>query len=77
MKNKQKVKKSVVTIDIIDKINLMKVDISFMSNLLIAWDISQAEPTYNDMSGMSRVCDTIHTQLNECQELVNTLRQNS
>jgi nitrate reductase beta subunit len=72
---KQNIKKSDIIIDVIDKINLMKVDISFISNLLTAWNIDQVELTHNDMFGMSRVCDSINIQLNECQDLVNLFNQ--
>ena len=72
MKNKQKIAKSDIVIDVIDKIDLIKVDVTFMSNLLSAWDIKQMELTYKDMFGMSRVCDTINIQLNECADLMNS-----
>ena len=54
-------------LETIDKLNLIKVDVSFMSNLLIAWNLNQNTPTYNDMHGMSRICDSISIQLNECE----------
>ena len=76
MKNKQKIAKSDIVIDVIDKIDLIKVDVTFMSNLLSAWDIKQMELTYKDMFGMSRVCDTINIQLNECADLINSLIKN-
>lgn len=72
---KQKIKKSDIIIDVIDKIDLIKVDVTFMSNLLTAWNIRQTELTPKDMCGMSRVCDSINIQLNECEDLINSFNQ--
>jgi hypothetical protein len=67
---RQNIRNIDIHIDLIDRINLIKVDIAFMSNLLNAWDIEQAKLTHDDMFGMSRVCDSINLQLNECKNLI-------
>ena len=75
MKNKQKIKKSKIMIEVIDKINIIKVDVTFMSNLLSAWDIKEMNLSPNDMFVMSRVCNSINVQLNECENLVNSIKK--
>ena len=70
MSKKKKIDNSILTLETIDKLNLIKIDVSFMSNLLVAWDLNQNSPTYDDMHGMSRVCDSINLQLKECKSIL-------
>jgi hypothetical protein len=65
---KKKIDNSVL--ETIDKLNLIKVDVSFISNLLVAWNLDEKTPTYDDMYGMSRVCDSINEQLNSCESIL-------
>lgn len=55
-------------LDTLDKIHIIKNDIAFISNLLIAWNLDQSPITYTDLSGISRVCDGLNDQLGECEK---------
>ena len=68
---------SLLTLETIDKLNLIKIDVSFMSNLLMSWNLNQNSPTYDDMHGMSRVCDSINEQLNQCGSMLDKIKDRS
>ena len=70
MKNKNI---SNIALDTIDKINLAQVDIRFLSNILTAWDVDNHIPNHNDMFALSRLCDNISLQLDNCEKEINTL----
>jgi hypothetical protein len=74
MSKKKKIANLNLTLETIDKLNLIKVDVSFISNLLVAWNLNEKTPTYDDMHGMSRICDGINEQLNLCESLIEKMR---
>ena len=57
-------------LDTLDKLNIVKEDISFISNLLIAWNLDQSAFTYQDLSSLSRVCDRVYNEIGVCEENV-------
>ncbi len=73
MSKNKKQKHSQIAIDTIDKLDMVQSDIRFMSNILIAWDVSLSSPNANDLTAMSRMCNTMDKQLSECRELVDML----
>jgi len=77
MSKKKKIANSNLTLEAIDKLNLIKIDVSFISNLLISWNINQNSLSYDDMHGMSRVCDSISEQLHQCGDMLETMRERS
>ena len=75
MSKKKKMDNSNLALETIDKLNLIKTDVLFISNLLVAWNIDEKTPTYEDMHGMSRVCDSVNEQLNQCEKILERLKK--
>lgn len=58
------------SIDTLDKLHIVKSDINFISNLLNAWDLNEMPISNNDMFCISRICDRVSDNLDECEEFV-------
>lgn len=58
------------SIDTLDKLHIVKIDISFISNLLNAWDLNEMPISNNDMFCISRICDRVNDNIDECEEFV-------
>ena len=70
MKKKQKTN-TINNIALIDKIHLIKIDLTFMSNLFLAWNCEDIQLNSSDMFALSKMCDNISLQVNECEDLIN------
>ena len=57
-------------IDTLDKLHIVKSDIYFISNLLNAWNQNAMPISPNDMFSISRICDKISSNVEECEEFV-------
>lgn len=57
-------------LDTLDKLHIVKSEIYFISNLLNAWDLNEMPISHNDMFSISRICDKISTNVEECEEFV-------
>ena len=62
-------------LETLDKLHIIKSDISFISNLLIAWNLNELPISHNDLFSISRVCDKINNNVEECEEYLQSTVQ--
>ena len=73
MSDEKTVDCSQITIDTLDKLQVIQNEIHFLSNMLLAWDVDLFPPTANDLSAMSRICNQISEHLEESKEFLQPL----
>ncbi|MCH9813608.1 MAG: hypothetical protein K0U47_06650 [Epsilonproteobacteria bacterium] len=73
MSDKKTADCSEIAIDTVDKLNTTQNEIRFLSNMLLAWDVELFPPNANDLATMSRMCNQLDEQLQECKVLLKSL----
>lgn len=64
-------------LDILDKLHIVKSDIYFISNLLNAWNLNEMPISHNDMFSISRICDKVNDNIEDCEKFVKSTIENT